>query len=125
MSAGEDDGILGNLPRERPGRRSGKRTSAKAARPAGKPRGVDSPKGEESEQRARAAKAEAAGPESAPRPRRPAAAEERPASRAVFAPEVPGDPVREAARIAGQVAGVGIRTASRIAGGVINRLPRP
>lgn len=98
MSAGED-GILGNLPRERPGRRSGKRADATTARPAAGQRAESAAKGR--------------------------AAKPRAASAAKLAPEVPADPVREAARIAGQVAGVGVRTASRIAGGVLNRLSRP
>lgn len=101
MSAGED-GILGNLPRERPGRRSGKRADAKTAQPATGQRAASATK---------RSTATAAPP--------------RAASAAKLAPEVPADPVREAARIAGQVAGAGVRTASRIAGGVLNRLSRP
>ena len=100
-----EDGILGNLPRERPGTRSGKRDAAKAAAP-----------------RKAAPKARASGP----KPPEPKPTAPRPAaSRAHPAPPAHTDPVGEAARVAGQVAGVGLRNAARVAGGVIGRLPRP
>lgn len=100
-----EDGILGNLPRERPGTRSGKREAATAGptrKAAPKPR-ISDPKATQA--------TPAAGP--------------RGATKARPAPPVGTDPVGEAARVAGQVAGAGLRVAARVAGGVVGRLSRP
>ncbi|MGZ4201298.1 MAG: hypothetical protein ACXVRH_04475 [Thermoleophilaceae bacterium] len=97
------DGILGNLPRSRPGVRSDKRdratTAAKKA-PA-KPRTATKPR-----------------PAAAARPKQPAAP--KPA-----APTRSSDPIEQAVHLVGEVAETGIRTVAKVAGGVLRRLPRP
>ncbi|HEX8855674.1 MAG TPA: hypothetical protein VF752_08730 [Thermoleophilaceae bacterium] len=117
MSADGDKGVMGNLPRSRPGVRSEKRASS------------------------RAAKGTTAKPKAAPKPRttartKPAAsANAKPgvrssaASRAAAPPPPPPpeagrrgpDPVTAAV----QVAETGIKVASKVAGGILRRLPRP
>lgn len=108
--SGGDDGVLENLPRERPGTRSAKRGRVEAGAPAGGAAGASA------KPRAAAARASA----QHPRPAKPRAG----VPRARPAPEVPADPVHEAARLAGQAAGAGIRAAARVASGVLGRLPR-
>ncbi len=94
----DDDSVLGNLPRSRPGRRSGKR---EAARNGSKPRTP-------------AAKRKPAAT-SARRHRR-----RRGGSRGRSA-----DPVGEALRTAAKVAETGIRLTSGVAQEIVRRLPRP
>jgi hypothetical protein len=95
----EESGVLGNLPRSRPGTRSQKRdVKAKAAR--------------SSEQRgARAARPSA---QAKSRPKRPP----EPAPRQ-------GDPVGEAVRSAAKVAESGLKLANGLTREVLRRLPRP
>ena len=102
----ENEGILGNLPRSRPGVRSekraagGKQTAGTAKRTAAaKPKQPRAPK-----PRASAAK-------SPPPPPPPAPKSE--------------DPIGLAVRAAGQVAETGFKVASRMASEVLRRLPRP
>lgn len=92
----QDSGLLGDLPRSRPGRRSAKRdaTPRKAA-----PRAVS--------------KAPRSAP---PEPPEPVEQHARP-------PEA--ELVIGAARAAAGVARAGLQAASRVAGGVFGRLPRP
>jgi len=107
----DDPGLLGNLPRARPGTRSDKRASAgtpKAAAPKAKPK-------------PRPAKAapKATTPRAKPRAK-PANPKPRPV------PESPaGDPVSEALRAAGRIAGAGARTANGVTREILRRLPRP
>lgn len=96
----ENDGILGNLPRSRPGVRSDKRASAK---PAQKP------------------KAKAA---AKPKPPRKAASPPPPPP-PPREPERPQDPVGMALKAGETVARTGLKVAGRVAGEVIRRLPRP
>jgi hypothetical protein len=105
VAADRDDepGVLGNLPRSRPGRRSDKRggtsTSARAKKPPAKKPAA-----------ARAKPSTRAKPRPQPRPRpAPAARKSSP------------DPVGQAVELAGKVAAVGLRTAA----GIVKRLPRP
>jgi hypothetical protein len=91
----DDGGVLGNLPRSRPGHRSDKRTGKTAAAP-----------------RAGAAKR----PE--PAATRPPLGDDNAASRA-------GDPVGHAIRAAAGVASTGARVAGGVAREVLRRLPRP
>jgi hypothetical protein len=96
----DDPGVMGNLPRSRPGRRSDKRKSATTeARPAAS-------KARLSPGRARpAADARPTAPKAAPsdsEPRR-------------------GDPIADAVHIATRIAGAGIG----VAAGIVRRLPRP
>jgi hypothetical protein len=104
------DGILGNLPRSRPGVRSEKRagagtapkpTKATTERPSSKPRAVKPPV------------TKAVPPKAAPAPPAPP-----PASTS-------RDPLEQAVHLAGEVAETSIKVAARVAGGVLRRLPRP
>jgi hypothetical protein len=105
----DDGGVLGNLPRSRPGQRSEKRTG-RAAKPAG-PAKKAAPAGDAAKQ-TRGATREAT--------KRPASAagEAAPASRA-------GDPVGDAVRVVTGVAVTGVRVAGGVAREVVRRLPRP
>jgi hypothetical protein len=113
LVAGERDdepGVMGNLPRSRPGRRSAKRggSSTRAKTPA-------PPK-----KRAAATRTSAAAKKK-PAPRaRPQAQRTRPAP-APPAANKGNDPVGQAVELAGKVAALGVRTAA----GIVKRLPRP
>ena len=107
----DDGGVLGNLPRSRPGRRSAKRSegAAAAARSAprtAKPRTI----------RAKPA-ADARGMAGGSRGERQAPSGERPAHG--------GGPVGAALRLGGSVVGGGGRAAYGLAREVLRRLPRP
>jgi hypothetical protein len=104
----ETDGILGNLPRSRPGVRSDKRANAKpaAARPA----------------TAKGANAKRATATPKPKPR---AAPAEPPPPPPPPPPKSDDPIAVAVKAAGQVAETGLKVASRMAGEVLRRLPRP
>ncbi len=104
----DDPGLLGNLPRSRPGTRSDKRTSGSAPKAA--PR------------KPKPAAASAAPKAAKPRPRsRPKVANPKPRP----VPESQGDPVSEALRAAGRIAGAGARTANGVTREILRRLPRP
>ncbi len=105
----ENDGILGNLPRSRPGVRSEKRATAgkRAPKAAAKPKASTRPK----------APRKAAAP---PPPPPPPAPEPEP-----VATERPSDPVGMALKAGETVALTGIKVAGRVASEVIRRLPRP
>jgi hypothetical protein len=105
VAADRDDepGVLGNLPRSRPGRRSDKRGGTSAGARAKKPPA-------KKPAAARAKPSTRAKPRTQPRPRpAPAARKSSP------------DPVGQAVELAGKVAAVGLRTAA----GIVKRLPRP
>jgi hypothetical protein len=121
----EDPGVLGNLPRSRPGRRSDKRAGgeawSEAAGSAGAAGGAAKPAARKSAaaggaRRKPASTGARAGSRTPPRQRK-----------APVAPEPSGaaDPVSGAIRAAGQLAEAGVKTAAKVAGGVIRRLPRP
>jgi hypothetical protein len=97
----DDGGVLGNLPRSRPGQRSDKRTGRTAAKAPSAPRPPKPPK-------------------SAPR-EAPPASESRDAPPASHA----GDPVGEAIRTVTGVAATGARVAGGVAREVLRRVPRP
>jgi hypothetical protein len=101
----DEPGLLGNLPRSRPGTRSDKR--ATASKPPARPKTAAAKK------RAKPA---------APRPAA-ATAPRKPAPRPVPAPEpnAPAGPLRSAAK----VAGTGLRVAEGVTREVLRRLPRP
>jgi hypothetical protein len=96
----DDRGVLGNLPRSRPGQRSAKR--------AGKAPGEPSAKA--------AAPAPGAKARRAPRPK-PAPSEQQ-------APPSGGDPIGSAIRGAAGLAATGARVANGVAREVLRRLPR-
>jgi hypothetical protein len=102
----DDGGVLGNLPRSRPGQRSEKRTERTAAEAA-------APK------KAAQPKKTAGAPNKAARARATEdAAPEQPVSRA-------GDPVGDAVRTVTGAAATGARVAGGVAREVLRRLPRP
>ena len=103
----DDPGVLGNLPRSRPGTRSAKRASGGAGakkQPAPKRKTTTASK----TARARPAKPRQS---PSPQPRR------TPPPRQ--APPQPADPVTQAVRLAGKVAETGVKTAV----GILKRLP--
>jgi hypothetical protein len=107
----DDGGVLGNLPRSRPGHRSEKRTGTTGAKAA---------------DRAERTEAEAATPaaEEKPPPPAPPAGEDR--ARAGEAPPArEGDLVGDAVRTVTGVAATGARVATGVAREVLRRLPRP
>lgn len=104
----DDGGVLGNLPRSRPGRRSEKRDAGAKAAP-----------------RAERSGARAAKPAQARRrPPAPAPVAE-PARAAKPAPPAGGDPVTGALRTVTGLAATGARVANGVAREVLRRLPRP
>src|SRR4051812_18598118 len=97
----DEPGVLGNLPRSRPGHRSDKRggTSARAKK---------------------APTSRAAPKKRASAPRSSARATPRPRPQPQTQRSAP-DPIGQAVQVAGKVAAVGVRTAA----GILKRLPRP
>jgi len=104
------DGILGNLPRSRPGVRSDKRAGG-ASPPKRTPAGP------------KAAGAKPPGTRAAAKPK--AAAPPPPPPRQAPPPQRQPDTVERAVQLVGDVAETGIKVAARVAGGVLRRLPRP
>ena len=102
----DDGGVLGNLPRSRPGQRSDKRTGKTAAKAAG----------------ARSA-GQRGGPAAAGRKAAPASAGAR--SRREAPASAGADPVGGALRTVAGVAGLGAKVAGGVAREVLRRLPRP
>lgn len=137
--ADDDSGVMGNLPRSRPGRRSAKRDAAstpRAGAPAkprssgaanprasasGKARSAGAaPKRAGSASRGRAASSSRGKPPTRERAR--AASDERRRKVATAQSSSGGfDPIGDAVRVAGAVVGVGLR----VAGGIARRIPRP
>ena len=111
----DDGGVLGNLPRSRPGQRSEKRTERTAAQ------------GGEPEKVAQAATSAGAPSKTAGARRSAAASPGQPGT--VARPEQPnshaGDPVGDAIRTVTGVATTGARVAGGVAREVLRRLPRP
>jgi hypothetical protein len=119
----ENDGILGNLPRSRPGVRSDKRASAAKAGgaggasgspPAPKPKPATKPKAKKAAAKSKAPRKPATPPPPPPQPEREPAPAERSA-----------DPVGMAIKAGEAVALTGIKVAGKVAGEVWRRLPRP
>ena len=107
----DEPGVLGNLPRSRPGQRSAKRGGG--ARAAGSTRAKAS-----TQSRASGAKRKptAARKQAAPASRRARPRPQQPSAQPTAAP---GDPLTAAVRAAGKVAELGLRTA----GSLLRRLP--
>jgi hypothetical protein len=108
-----DGGVLGNLPRSRPGHRSEKRTAAKATAETERS-GAERAAAKASADRAKSGAAKR--PQSAATPRR--GTDDAPAARS-------GDPVGDAIRTVAGVASTGARVAGGVAREVLRRLPRP
>jgi hypothetical protein len=121
----DDGGVLGNLPRSRPGQRSEKRTEATAARAASRAERSGSKAAAPGSQTG-GARPKAAG--SKPRARK-AASSRRTAGAGPTEEERPvsggGDPVGDAVRTVTGVAATGARVATGVAREVLRRLPRP
>lgn len=99
----DDESVLGNLPRSRPGRRSDKRAGG-------------------------AAKAAATGPKPAAAKPNPAAAKPKPPPappRPAAEPAPGGHPIGTAIRTVTGLAAGGARAANGLARGVLRRLPKP
>lgn len=136
----EDDGVLGNLPRSRPGTRSDKRKTGRPAAAAGAAAEKAEQKGTAAERPAARAKRAQTGPKSRARakpaatgPRAAGAAGAGAAGAARRQREDPpwpsqsgeGDPLGQAVRAATKLAGGGVRLAGSAAHEVWRRLPRP
>jgi hypothetical protein len=93
----EEDSVLGNLPRSRPGKRSEKRGAGKSAGPRARPK------------RTQPTRAKRRQPEDPPRAQ----------------PGAGGDPLTGAVRAATKLAGTGARVAGTVANEFLRRLPRP
>jgi hypothetical protein len=119
----DNDSVLGNLPRSRPGVRSDKRASAK--RPGGVGGAESSPPAPKArpatKPRAKAAAKPKSANRTATRPSPPATPPP-----ATSAPEAsPTSPAQAALRAGEAVAVTGIKVAGRVAGEILRRLPRP
>lgn len=143
----DESGILGNLPRSRPGRRSDRREAAGEPEqvPTGGRAGAEGTNAPAATHTAAGSAAAAGESTAAPgaRPSRRSAPRTPPASTATPSrpPEPGGRPLERggrplgpgegvdvltgAARAAGGVATAGLRMAARIAGGALRRVPRP
>jgi hypothetical protein len=122
----ENDGILGNLPRSRPGVRSEKRAGSKGTGGAGGSAG--SPPAPKASAATTPRTQGAAKPKPAAKPRRrptPPPATPPPATSPPSAANRGADPIGAALKAGETVATVGIKVAGRLAGGVLRRLPRP
>jgi hypothetical protein len=107
----DDPGVLGNLPRSRPGTRSSKRTAGDAATKRKQPAAGAT---------ARRSSTAARKPATSAKPRtRPAAGKAREDAPPRPARNQPADPVTQAVRLAGKVAETGVKTAV----GILKRLP--
>jgi hypothetical protein len=104
----ENDSVLGNLPRSRPGVRSDKRASSKRAGGAGATAG--SPPAPKAKPK----------PKAAPRARKQPAEQSPPSA----APP-PATPLASAIKAGETVAVTGLKVAGKLAGEVLRRLPRP
>ena len=103
----DDPGLLGNLPRSRPGTRSDKRATGSAAKP--KPAAKSEPVGAKT------------GPKGPTPKTRPKIANPKPRP----APQPsPGDPVTETLKVAARIAGAGASTVNGVTRGILRRLPR-
>ncbi|HEX6458764.1 MAG TPA: hypothetical protein VF032_07595 [Thermoleophilaceae bacterium] len=117
----ENDGILGNLPRSRPGVRSDKRAGARRTGGAGAAAGSPpAPAAKPSTKpKAKAAATPKAAAKPKPQPKPPSATPPPPP------PSRSSDPIGTALRAGETVALTGIKVAGKVAGGVLRRLPRP
>jgi hypothetical protein len=123
LSMSEDnDSVLGNLPRSRPGVRSDKRASAKRSGGAGGAAG--SPPAPKAKPATKPRTSAAAKPKAAPRPRpRPKPADAPPPPPPVT--RRPANPVETVIKAGETVAVTGLKVAGKVAGEVLRRLPRP
>ena len=109
----DEGGVLGNLPRSRPGTRSQKREAARQEQTSARPSKSSARAAETAERRS--AKAARPSGQASPRPDAPPP---RPADGGP-------DPVGDAVRLAAGVAGLGLRVANGVTREVLRRLPRP
>jgi hypothetical protein len=114
----DDEGVLGNLPKSRPGKRSAKRDSGRKSA-AGRPAKA----AEKAAVRAEAADTPAAKPPRTPRAAR-GGRTTAPKSRTDPA-HAPSDPVSAAVRTAAGIAVTSVRVAGAVTQELLRRLPRP
>jgi hypothetical protein len=118
----ETDGVLGNLPRSRPGVRSDKRASSKraggAGAAAGSPPAPTAKPSNKPRTKAAAKRGAAGAPARNPAAKQSAAPPPQP-------PESSADPIGAALKAGEAVALTGLKVAGRVAGEVLRRLPRP
>ena len=105
----DNDSVLGNLPRSRPGVRSDKRASSKRTGGAGATAG--SPPAPKANAKTK--------PKAAPKPRQRVAKPPPPP------PPASQSPIEAAVKAGEAVALTGIKVAGKLAGQVLRRLPRP
>ena len=135
----DDPGVMGNLPRSRPGRRSSKRDSTRTAKDgaaeptaakasaSSKPKAAKTTSAKSTSARRPAKRTSAgSGATGASRPRARAAAssaQAKPAAEQQRRPAPRGgtDPVTGAVMLAGKVVDTGLK----VAGGILKRLPKP
>jgi hypothetical protein len=111
----DEQGVLGNLPRSRPGRRSDKRGGGSAARAKKTPAAAAKPAASKRTPRPSTPKRK---PAAKPRATTQTRTQPRPAPAA--ASKSGSDPLGQAVQLAGKVAAIGVRTAADI----VKRLPR-
>jgi hypothetical protein len=117
----ENDSVLGNLPRSRPGVRSDKRANAKRAGGAGAAAGSPPAPKPKPSTRARAKAAAAPRAKATPKARtQPAEQTPPPAT-----PPPASSPIASAIKAGETVAVTGLKVAGKLAGEVVRRLPRP
>jgi len=121
----DDGGVLGRLPRSRPGTRSEKRaTEERKASPAATPKAK--PPRPKAAAPAKPAKAKAPRAGAAPRARKPATPPPRARpEHAAPPPERRGDPLSEALRAGAKVAEGGVKLAGGLTRELLRRIPRP
>ena len=128
----DDEGVLGNLPRSRPGKRSEKRDSAGRPSKAASKAAVKAEAGGKAAAkppRASKPRAKAAGAKAAPKPRRAATPKPGPdpalRQPADPAPQQTGDAVASAVHAAATVAATGVRVAGAVTREIVRRLRLP
>ena len=116
----EEPGLLGNLPRSRPGTRSDKRGDATGSKPAPK-------RSQAAKPGSAAAKKKPAAAKKKPAPKKPPAPKSQPAPKPrpepVASKSVPPSPSPLESAV--KVAGAGLKVAEGVTREVLRRLPRP
>jgi hypothetical protein len=116
----DDPGVMGNLPRSRPGRRSDKRASGSGAK--ARPGSAGKAKGKATGARTQASRAKTSTSRTgSTRPARERAKPPRESAKPSRQPAGGPDPLGDAVRVAAKLAGAGMG----VAAGILRRLPRP
>lgn len=121
----EEPGLLGNLPRSRPGTRSDKRGATGGSKPAPKRSQAAKPGVKAAAKPKPKAKAKAAPKKPKPAAKKPPAAAKPPPGPQTQPPSESRPPSPGALESAVKVAGAGLRVAEGVTREVLKRLPRP